>query len=72
MKDDDLGSAKAASGTWPDRLPMDLVGQLIHACARACAYSQCDMYALHTCIPWGYESLSAGSVLQEKLCYYDH
>jgi hypothetical protein len=47
-------------------LPVDLVGQLIHACARAC------LHALHTCIPWGYESLSAGSVLQEKLCYYDH
>ena len=28
---DEVGSAKGASGTWSDRLPMDLVGQLIHA-----------------------------------------
>jgi hypothetical protein len=70
---DDLGSAKGASGTWPDRFARGL-GRTIDpcVCSSVPTYSQCDIDALHTCIPWGYESLSAGSVLQERLCYYDH
>jgi hypothetical protein len=44
---------------------VELVGRLIHACARACAYSQCDIDALHTCIPWGYEFLRA----EGQVCY---